>query len=69
MNIHSIVLIAQIKLADSNENFYRRKTAFSSGLIDEKLNNESKYKIEHLIAKKISIKAKTKFKKFKYLIK
>ena len=69
MNIHFIVLIIQIEFVDSNEDFYHRKTVFFFVLIDEKLNNESKYKIKYLIIKKISIKAKTKFKKSKYLIK
>ena len=69
MNIHFIISIAQIELVDSNEDSYRRKTALPSALIDEELNSESKYKIEHLIAKKISIKAETRLKKPKYLIK
>ena len=69
MNIHLIVSIAQIELADSNENPYRRKAAFLPVLIDEELGSESEYKIERLIVKKISIKTKTRFKKSKYLVK
>ena len=69
MNIHSIISIAQIKLVDSSEDPYRRKTAPPPALIDEELGSESKYKIERLIAKKISIKTKTRLKKSKYLIK
>ena len=69
MNIHFIISIAQIELTDSNKDSYRRKTVPPSALINEKLNNESEYKIERLIAKRINTKTKTKFKKSKYLIK
>ena len=68
MNIHPIISITQIELIDSSENPYRRKTIPFSALINEKLNSELKYKIEHLITKRISIKTETKLKKSKYLI-